>query len=142
MKSGKVWGHTELIEHTSSFEFHRIEFKANHCCSEHYHKTKWNGFFVESGRMLIRTWPDNEEPNASRPVICDQTILKAGEYYKVEPGKWHQFVGVTDGVAFELYWSEFDGDDIVRRTQGRALEKHPTDGHIGNPLIDLNHDGA
>ena len=87
MKSGKVWGHTELIEHTSSFEFHRIEFKANHCCSEHYHKTKWNGFFVESGRMLIRTWPDHEEPNDSRPVICDQTILKAGEYYKVEPGK-------------------------------------------------------
>ena len=56
MKSGKIWGNTELIEHNSSLEFHRIEFKANHCCSEHYHKTKWNGFFVESGCMLIKTW--------------------------------------------------------------------------------------
>ena len=122
MKAGKIWGNTELIEHNSTFEFHRIEFMANHCCSEHYHKTKWNGFFVESGCLLVKTWQD--EPNEHRPnMLCDQTVLRAGDYYKVEPGKWHQFVGVEDGVAFELYWAEFDGDDIVRRTQGHKIEK-------------------
>ena len=140
MKSGKVWGNTELIEHNSSLEFHRIEFKANHCCSEHYHKTKWNGFFVESGTMIIKTWAN--EPRPEQPMLCDQTVLHAGEYFKVEPGKWHQFIGVNDGVAFELYWSEFDANDIVRRTQGKQLETHATDSHIGNPITDLNHDGA
>ena len=30
----------------------------------------------------------------------------------------HQFEGLEDGVAFELYWAEFNHDDIVRRTQG------------------------
>jgi len=139
MKSGKIWGTTELIEHNSSLEFHRIEFKANHCCSEHYHKTKWNGFFVESGQMLIKTWQD--EPNGMRDnMLCDQTLLRAGDYFKVEPGKWHQFIGVDDGIAFELYWSEFDGNDIVRRTQGRLLESAPTDDNINNPLTDLNAD--
>lgn len=137
MKSGKIWGQTQLIEMRSCFEFHRIEFKANYCCSEHYHKTKWNGFFVESGTLLVKVWPD--EPNDERPNLCDQTILRAGDYYKVPPGKWHQFVGVDDGVAFELYWSEFDGDDIVRRTQGMALESPEMEGHPGNPLTDLNH---
>ena len=121
MKAGKIWGNTELIEHNNTFEFHRIEFMANHCCSEHYHKTKWNGFYVESGVLMVRTWPDGTEPNTSRPTVCDQTILRAGEYYKVEPGKWHQFVGIDDGVAFELYWAEFNADDIVRRTQGHKM---------------------
>ena len=138
MKSGKIWGNTELIEHNSTFEFHRIEFKANHCCSEHYHRTKWNGFYVESGTLMVKTWPD--EPNDMKPLVCDQTVLRAGDYYKVEPGKWHQFVGVDDGVAFELYWAEFDGNDIVRRTQGHALESPMLEGHPGNPLTDLNAD--
>lgn len=139
MKSGKIWGQTEIIEHTSSFEFHRIEFKANHCCSEHYHKTKWNGFYVESGTLMIKTW--QTEPTEHRPnMLCDQTILRAGDYYKVEPGKWHQFVGVDDGVAFELYWAEFNGNDIVRRTQGQRMDSAATERNIGNPLTDLNAD--
>lgn len=138
MKSGKIWGTTELVESNSSFEFHRIEFKANSCCSEHYHKTKWNGFFVESGTLLVKTWPD--EPSTERPHLCDQTILRAGDYFKVEPGKWHQFVGVDDGIAFELYWSEFDANDIVRRTQGKRFEMDTIEGHPGNPLTDLNAD--
>ena len=139
MKSGKIWGTSQLIEHNNTFEFHRIEFKANHCCSEHYHKTKWNGFFVESGTLLVKTWQD--EPSEHRAnMLCDQTVLRAGDYYKVEPGKWHQFVGVDDGVAFELYWSEFDANDIVRRTQGQRLEAAMVEGHPGNPLTDLNAD--
>ena len=138
MKSGKIWGTSQLIEHNNTFEFHRIEFKANHCCSEHYHKTKWNGFYVESGTLMLKTWQD--EPSEMRPSVCDQTVLRAGDYYKVEPGKWHQFVGVDDGVAFELYWAEFDANDIVRRSQGHRLETAMIEGHPGNPLTDLNAD--
>ena len=115
MKSaGKVWGTTTQIEANGSLEFHRIEFKANYQCSEHYHSTKSNGFFVEQGKMLIKTWPENTE-------IVDTTILNAGDYMEVPAGVWHQFVGVTDGIAFELYWSEFDKDDIVRRSQGSRV---------------------
>lgn len=113
MKSGKVWGNTELVENNASLEFHRIEYKAGFCCSEHYHETKWNGFFVESGILKIITWNDDG--------TTDETELGAGEYAKVPPRQWHQFVGVEDGVAFELYWSEFDALDIVRRTQGHKL---------------------
>ena len=37
----------------------------------------------------------------------------------VKPGKYHQFEGLEDGVAFELYWAEFNHDDIKRRTSGK-----------------------
>jgi hypothetical protein len=40
----------------------------------------------------------------------------------VKPGKIHQFEGLEDGVAFELYWAEFNHDDIVRRTVGTAIK--------------------
>ena len=35
----------------------------------------------------------------------------------------HQFIGLQDGVAFELYWAEFDHNDIERKTQGQFVNK-------------------
>ena len=114
MKAGKVWGETELIHANGVLEFHRIKFKAGFKCSEHEHKYKWNGFFVESGKMLVRVWQDDQE-------LIDETILNAGDFTQVKPGKVHQFEGLEDGVAFELYWAEFNHDDIVRRTVGTKV---------------------
>lgn len=117
-KSGKIWGSTELIHANGVLEFHRIEYRAGYKCSEHWHKTKWNGFFVESGRMLVRVWQDDQGG------LVDETILEAGDFTQVKPGKIHQFEGLEDGVAFELYWAEFDHNDIERRTIGTRVEKN------------------
>ncbi len=114
MKAGKIWGQTELIHANGVLEFHRIEFKKGYKCSEHMHKFKWNGFFVESGKMIVRTWQDEDQEG-----LVDETILGPGEFTQVRPGKFHQFEGVEKGVAFELYWAEFNHDDIWRRTIGQ-----------------------
>jgi len=117
IKAGKVWGSTELIHANGVLEFHRIEYRAGYKCSEHWHKTKWNGFYVESGRMLVRVWQDDQDG------LVDETVLEAGDFTQVKPGKVHQFEGIEDGVAFELYWAEFDHNDIERRTIGTRVEK-------------------
>ena len=70
------------------------------------------GFFVESGEMVVRVWQDDQEG------LIDETILREGDFTQVKPGKIHQFEGLEDGVAFELYWAEFNHNDIVRRTIG------------------------
>ena len=114
VKNGKIWGSTQKIVANNSFEFHRIEFKAGYKCSEHLHKFKWNGFYVESGRMLIRVWQNDYD-------LVDETILEPGDYTQVKPGVYHQFEGLEDGVAFELYFAEFNHDDIVRRTVGSNI---------------------
>ena len=116
-KSGKIWGSTELVHANGVLEFHRIEYRAGYKCSEHWHKTKWNGFYVESGRMLVRVWQDDQDG------LVDETVLEAGDFTQVKPGKVHQFEGLEDGVAFELYWAEFDHNDIERRTIGTRVEK-------------------
>ena len=117
MKAGKIWGQTELIHANGVLEFHRTEFKAGYKCSEHEHEFKWNGFFVESGKMIVRVWQSEDQQG-----LVDETILKAGDFTQVKPGMVHQFEGVEDGVAFELYWAEFNHSDIKRRTVGSKLK--------------------
>jgi len=51
-------------------------------------------------------------------ALAKFSILEAGDFTMVKPGKFHQFEGLEDGVAFELYWAEFNHDDINRRTSG------------------------
>ena len=75
MKAGKIWGQTELIHANGVLEFHRIEYKAGYKCSEHEHRFKWNGFFVESGKMIVRVWQDEDQEG-----LVDETILGPGYF--------------------------------------------------------------
>ena len=111
MKAGKVWGTTELLEANGALEFHRIEMERGGVCSKHLHRYKWNGFYVEKGRMKVSVWQRDYE-------LIDETILNPGQYTKVKPGLYHQFECLENGVAFELYWAEFNHHDIVRETTG------------------------
>ena len=115
MKAGKVWGDTELLHANGVLEFHRINFTAGGVCSKHKHEFKWNGFFVEKGRMIVRVWQKDYD-------LVDETILGPGDFTRVKPGVYHQFEGLQEGVAFELYWAEFNHNDIVRESCGRIKD--------------------
>ena len=116
MFAGKVWGTTKLIEANGALEFHRIEMDRGGVCSKHLHEFKWNGFYVESGTMLVRVWQKDYD-------LVDETILNAGDYTK---GKtlvvYHQFECISDGVAYELYWAEFNHNDIKRESVGELKD--------------------
>jgi mannose-6-phosphate isomerase-like protein (cupin superfamily) len=111
MIAGKIWGKTEAIHQNGLFEFHRIEFNKGYKCSEHLHEFKWNGFYVESGTLLIRVWQNDYD-------LVDETILGPGDWTKVKPGVYHQFECIEDAIAFEVYFSEFSHNDIVRENVG------------------------
>lgn len=112
MKSGKVWGETKLIQLVPGvLEFHRIETKKGGVCSKHAHQSKTNGFFVEKGKLLIRVWQKSYD-------LVDETILGPGDYCAVPPGVYHQFEALEDSIAFELYYAQLIGDDIIRESVG------------------------
>ena len=117
MKAGKVWGDTELIEANAALEFHKITMLKGGVCSKHLHRYKWNGFFVSSGEMLVRIWQREYD-------LIDETVLYPGDYTKVKPGLYHQFECLKDGVAYELYWAEFNHNDIVRESTGFMENKN------------------
>ena len=118
---GKVWGTTEPIEANGFVEFHRIETKAGGVCSIHRHNFKYNGFYVETGKLLIRVWQKDYD-------LCDETILGPGDYMKVKPGVTHQFECLEDAIAFEVYWPEMLVNDIERDSVGHASKPEQLNG--------------
>lgn len=113
MKAGKVWGETEQIIANGSVEMHRVSINKGAMCSQHMHQSKWNGFYVITGALIVRVWKNDYD-------LTDETIIRAGEFCQVRPGEYHQFEALADTDAIELYWTALDTGDIVRRSVGQS----------------------
>lgn len=111
--AGKVWGKTRQIFSGSNVEVHRIEAKQESFCSKHSHAHKFNGFYVETGRLQIEVW-QRDYP------LCDVTEAGPGTWVVVPPGLMHRFKALEDSIAFEIYWVDLDPNDIQRETVGGA----------------------
>ena len=110
--AGKVWGQTEEVFVTPAFELHRLEIVGGHQCSKHLHATKYNGFFVESGEIVVSVW----QPEGT----LDTTTLEAGDHMVIPPGRQHRFEGIANvSVVYEAYWTELQRSDIVRADTGQ-----------------------
>ena len=66
---------------------------------------------MESGKLLIRVWQKDYD-------LVDETVLGPGDFTKVKPGVYHQFECLEDAIAYELYWAEFNHNDIKRESVG------------------------
>jgi len=109
MKSGKVWGETELVLQTPFIEFHRIWVHQGGFCSLHKHEFKWNMFYVTSGELAVHIHKSDYE-------LIDTTVLGPRQWTTVKPGEFHSFEAVHDTMAFELYYPEPLSEDIIRKT--------------------------
>lgn len=118
--AGKIWGRTELVFANGVLEFHRIHANKGGICSKHKHQFKWNGFYVQEGQLVVRVWKNDYD-------LVDETVLGPGEFTQVRPGEYHQFEALEDTVTFELYWAEFDHNDIERETVGRLENENTSD---------------
>lgn len=114
-KSGKIWGHTELLFQKNNVEIHRICIHKNTKCSKHKHEHKYNLFYVESGQILIREWKNEYD-------LIDETILNAGEICSIKPGNYHEFQGLLDSIVYEIYYVELNAEDIIRENTGSIIE--------------------
>lgn len=110
MISGKIWGHTSVIEYNSFIKTDHAFITKGMRCSKHCHDFMWNGFLVIKGRFLIRVW----QPSGT----VDETILGPGDYTKVAPGIFHRFECLEDAECVEIYWPEFNHADIRREDVG------------------------
>ena len=112
-RHGKVWGHTVKLVDTPFCEVHRLVANKGGVCSKHLHKHKYNTFYIEQGRMLIRVWKNDYD-------LCDETILEKGQQITVPPGELHQFEALEDEtICFEIYFPFPIGPkDIERETVG------------------------
>ncbi|MBN2094451.1 MAG: cupin domain-containing protein [Candidatus Aenigmarchaeota archaeon] len=102
----KGWGTMQHLFFKNNVEICRAEIGAGKTCSKHRHKFKHNGFFVESGKLIVRSWKGADS--------CQEIVLKEKDVLVVPPGVLHQFEAVEDTVAYEIYWVEIEKGDIER----------------------------
>lgn len=112
-KKGKIWGSTESLFNCNNVELHRIEGKSGGYCSTHQHQHKFNMFYVEKGVLLVTIYRKD-----AGQEIEDVTVLKENQSTIVEPGLFHKFEVIEDCVAFEIYWTELNTEDIIRKNVG------------------------
>lgn len=114
LKSGKIWGSSCLLFNNNNVEIHRIVINKNTRCSKHKHDHKYNIFFVESGKILIKEWKNDYN-------LIDETTLNHGEMCSIKPGNFHEFHGLEDSIVYEIYYVSLDTNDITRENTGSKL---------------------
>ena len=112
---GKTWGQTDCLFSHHNVEIHRIEVVAGGYCSRHIHKIKFNRFFVESGLLTVRIFRDNK--------LTDSVDLGPGMSTVVKPGEKHQFIAKEKTVAYEIYYTVLESNDIERYSQGGVIKR-------------------
>lgn len=109
----KRWGKTRCIGHGPTYEIYHASIEAGGFSSQHCHHTKFNSFYVLSGRMLVHFYRGRGGP------LRGSQILEAGQTIVAVPEEWHGFEAVTNVELIEWYWCDaIDPSDIERYDEG------------------------
>lgn len=100
----KGWGEEIWIINTPLYCGKKLILKEGKQCSIHYHRKKDETFYVQSGIVLMRLYPEGY-PGPMKPVL-----LAAGYSLHIRPGLIHQFLGVKDSEIFEFSTQHFESD--------------------------------
>jgi NDP-sugar pyrophosphorylase family protein/mannose-6-phosphate isomerase-like protein (cupin superfamily) len=116
----KPWGKEVWLELNDKYCYKRIYINAGTKTSYQYHEQKLETNFIIDGTAEV--WLENDEG------VVEKKIMKAGEYFTVEPPKKHRVIAVTDIILQEVSTPEVD--DVIRisddsgRTSGKIEHEH------------------
>ena len=116
----KPWGKEVWLELNDKYCYKRIYINAGTKTSYQYHEQKLETNFIIDGTAEV--WLENDEG------VVEKKIMKAGEYFTVEPPKKHRVIAVTDIILQEVSTPEVD--DVIRisddsgRTDGKIEHEH------------------
>lgn len=109
---GKIWGKTSPIFSKNNVAIHRIEGGKGGRSSNHKHAAKHSMFFVEKGKVAVSVEKNDYQ-------LTDTTTLLPGNSTTILPNEYHYFeILEDDSVCFEIYWTEIDPNDIIRKNCG------------------------
>ncbi|NBX73485.1 MAG: hypothetical protein EBQ89_04215 [Alphaproteobacteria bacterium] len=104
-KLGKIWGFISKIFSNDNLSIDRIEIINNQKCSKHLHEYKYNMFFVESGKIVVHRWENNN---------LISTVLNQYDTIIISPNIYHQFEALENSIVYEIYYTKLNDNDIIR----------------------------
>ncbi len=98
----KGWGHEVWIHNDQRYCGKILAVRAGKKCSLHFHKKKYETFYIQSGRVHMRLrHPDGSE---------EEFEMKQGDVLELPQGTAHQFTGIEDAEIFEFSTEHFEED--------------------------------
>jgi len=101
----KIWGENTEIFRNESTSVNFLNLVKGGTCSYHYHKFKYNVFFVIKGKLKVRT-------------EIGEHVLYPGHSFLVQPLLKHQFEAIEPTLAIEVMFVKYNPDDIIRESEG------------------------
>ena len=100
----KGWGYERWVVNSPEYCGKLLYFNKGKRCSWHYHKSKDEVFYLQSGKMLVKYSDDDDLQTAK------ELVLEAGQNFHVYRGLRHQMIALEDTELFEFSTTHFDED--------------------------------
>lgn len=118
----KPWGKEEWLALNDAYCYKRIYINAGYKTSYQYHKFKQETNYIIEGTAEV--WLENDEG------VVEKKIMKAGEFFDVNPPKKHRVIAITDIILQEVSTPHVDDvfriDDEFNRVDGKVEAEHKT----------------
>ena len=101
-RTRKTWGERWLLFKNDLCEISYLELEPNRRCSWHYHKTKFNLFFVTEGELYIK---------------LEDGIAKIEQFqiFTTKPDEMHEFqTHDKPAKILEIMYVQYEAADIMR----------------------------
>ena len=105
----KGWGFEKWIVNNKEYCGKLLYFVKGKRCSWHYHKSKDEVFYVQSGKIQV-FYDDNDEIYNNGILVAKSIILSSGDNFHVYRGLRHQMLAIEDTELFEFSTQHFDSD--------------------------------
>lgn len=119
-RTHKVWGYEVEIVNTWTYCGKLLVLKKGMRCSLHHHEKKDETFYVSKGVILLETLPRTSVGLAAE---TEKAMMIAGCSYRILPGVWHRFTGLSDAEIIEFSTHHEDEDSY--RVEGQLSGEAP-----------------
>lgn len=111
-RTDKPWGFELLIAHTPKYAGKVIFVKAGCRLSFQYHRNKDESFYIFSGKVMIETSQNGEQPASS--------VVQPGNCIRIPPLTRHRMKAIEDTVLFEVSTPELEDIERLDDDYGRT----------------------
>ena len=106
----KGWGYEIWIHNSPQYCGKVLVVYADKKCSLHHHELKTETFYLQSGRVWVRTVDRHEEES--------QFEMVPGDVLEIAPGLKHQFGGIAERSEIMEFSTQHFESDSVRTEKG------------------------
>ena len=100
----KGWGFEKWIVNCEEYCGKLLYIVKGKRCSWHYHKSKDEVFYVQSGKILVK-YSEGDDLDSANEIL-----LSKGDNFHVYRGLRHQMLALEDTELFEFSTQHFDSD--------------------------------